>query len=121
MANSASLAWRRSSKRSRPSRSMLLATDVAETSNLRGDLRAHPVDSYDSDKRRRAEQHIRGSKRPLPTVDLSNGDSISVDMGTEISVIANSLIFNKNLQSLDMSNNLMGDLGVYLLLTPLIR
>ena len=36
-------------------------------------------------------------------------------------VIANALIYNKNLQLLDVSKNMLGDLGVYLLLTPLIR
>ena len=36
-------------------------------------------------------------------------------------LIANSLVFNKNLQYLDISKNTLGDLGVYLLLQPLIR
>ena len=37
------------------------------------------------------------------------------------SLIANSLIYNQNLKLLDMSKNLLGDLGVYLLLTPIVR
>ena len=36
-------------------------------------------------------------------------------------LIANALIYNTNLQLLDVSKNLLGDLGVYLLLTPLVR
>lgn len=36
-------------------------------------------------------------------------------------MISNSLIYNDNLQLLDVSSNVLGDLGVYLLLTPIIR
>jgi hypothetical protein len=36
-------------------------------------------------------------------------------------LIANSLIYNSKLQILDVSENILGDFGAFLLLTPLIR
>ena len=35
--------------------------------------------------------------------------------------MANALIYNNNLEVLELSKNNLGDLGVYLILTPLIR
>ena len=36
-------------------------------------------------------------------------------------LLANSLIYNDQLEVLDISTNCLGDLGVFLILTPLIR
>jgi len=36
-------------------------------------------------------------------------------------LIGNALIYNDKLEALDISKNLLGDLGVYLILMPLIR
>ena len=54
---------------------------------------------------------------PLRKLNLSQ-NQLDADCAA---LIANSLIYNKNLQLLDMSRNNLGDLGVYLLLTPLLR
>jgi Ran GTPase-activating protein (RanGAP) involved in mRNA processing and transport len=54
---------------------------------------------------------------PLRKLNLST-NQLDADCAA---LIANSLIYNKNLQLLDVSHNLLGDFGVYLLLTPLVR
>ena len=54
---------------------------------------------------------------PLRKLNLST-NQLDADCAA---LISNSLIYNKNLQLLDISKNLLGDFGVYLLLTPLIR
>ena len=36
-------------------------------------------------------------------------------------LLANALIYNSNLEVLELSRNVLGDLGVYLILTPLIN
>ena len=54
---------------------------------------------------------------PLRKLNLSS-NQLDADCAA---LIANSLIYNKTLRLLDVSRNLLGDLGVYLLLTPLVR
>lgn len=54
---------------------------------------------------------------PLRKLNLST-NQLDADCAA---LIANSLIYNTNLLMLDISRNLLGDLGVYLLLTPLVR
>lgn len=54
---------------------------------------------------------------PLRKLNLSQ-NQLDADCAT---LIANALIYNKNLMYLDLSKNLLGDLGVYMVLTPLIR
>lgn len=56
------------------------------------------------------------STTPKTTIGATN--QLDADCAA---LISNSLIYNKNLQLLDISKNLLGDFGVYLLLTPLIR
>ena len=54
---------------------------------------------------------------PLRKLNLST-NQLDADCAA---LIANSLIYNGNLQFLDISQNVLGDLGAYLLLSPLIR
>lgn len=54
---------------------------------------------------------------PLRKLNLST-NQLDADCAA---LIANSLIYNNNLQLLDVSKNMLGDYGVFLLLTPLIR
>ena len=54
---------------------------------------------------------------PLRKLNLST-NQLDADCAA---LIANSLVYNRNLQYLDISKNTLGDLGVYLLLQPLIR
>ena len=54
---------------------------------------------------------------PLRKLNLST-NQLDPDCAT---LIANSLIYNSNLQLLDVSKNLLGDLGAFIILTPLIR
>lgn len=54
---------------------------------------------------------------PLRKLNLST-NQLDADCAA---LISNSLIYNSNLQLLDLSKNMLGDLGVYLLLSPLIR
>ena len=54
---------------------------------------------------------------PLRKLNLS-ANQLDADCAA---LIANSLIYNKNLRLLDISKNILGDFGVYLLLTPIIR
>ena len=54
---------------------------------------------------------------PLRKLNLSR-NSLDADCAA---LLANSLIYNSNLQFLDVSHNRIGDLGIFILLTPLIR
>lgn len=54
---------------------------------------------------------------PLRKLNLST-NQLDADCAA---VLADSLIYNTNLQLLDVSKNLLGDFGVFLLLTPLVR
>ena len=54
---------------------------------------------------------------PLKKLNLSM-NQLDADCAA---LIANALIYNQNLQVLDVSQNLLGDLGCYLLLAPIVR
>ena len=54
---------------------------------------------------------------PLRNLNLSK-NSLDADCAA---LLANSLIYNCHLEVLDVSSNIIGDLGVNLLLTPVIR
>ena len=54
---------------------------------------------------------------PLRNLNLSK-NSLDADCAA---LLANSLIYNSNLKFLDVSHNMIGDLGVHIILRPLIR
>ena len=54
---------------------------------------------------------------PLRNLNLSK-NSLDADCAA---LLANSLIYNSNLKFLDVSHNMIGDLGVFIILMPLIR
>ena len=54
---------------------------------------------------------------PLKKLDLSQ-NCLDADCAA---LLANALVYNKNLSILDLSENILGDLGICIMLTPLIR